>query len=86
MAGRQTSYVPKVPKDSEEPQESVASSFLLNIVEDEVSTELSRDPVSLQSLKPEFMYQVIPQRRRTLEEIIDLVEISLTFFIVDHGL
>ncbi|GAA0150361.1 hypothetical protein LIER_09318 [Lithospermum erythrorhizon] len=28
--------------------------------------------VSLQSLKAEFMYEVIPQRERTLEEIIDL--------------
>ncbi|GAA0160166.1 hypothetical protein LIER_16782 [Lithospermum erythrorhizon] len=57
---------PEAPEDSEEPQESVTSSFLVNIFEEEVSVELSKDLVSLQSLKAEFMYQEIPQRRRTL--------------------
>ncbi|GAA0144684.1 hypothetical protein LIER_05066 [Lithospermum erythrorhizon] len=71
-ACRQTPFEPEVPEDSEELQESVASSFLMNIVEDKVSTELSRDPVSLQTLKAEFMCQVILQWGRTLEEVEDL--------------
>ncbi|GAA0146252.1 hypothetical protein LIER_36278 [Lithospermum erythrorhizon] len=63
---------PEAPEDSKEPQESVASSFLVNTVEEEVLTELSSDSVSLQSLKAEFMYKVTVQRRRTLKEVIDL--------------
>ncbi|GAA0165872.1 hypothetical protein LIER_21162 [Lithospermum erythrorhizon] len=46
---------------------SISSLFLMNIGEKEVPVELSRDPVSPQSLKTEFMYQVIPQWKRTLE-------------------
>ncbi|GAA0173173.1 hypothetical protein LIER_26844 [Lithospermum erythrorhizon] len=61
-----------MPRDSEESQKSVASSFLVNIIEEEVPIEPSRDLVILQRLKAEFMYEVTPQRRRTLKEIIDL--------------
>ncbi|GAA0147267.1 hypothetical protein LIER_07008 [Lithospermum erythrorhizon] len=69
---RQAIQRPEEPGDSEEPHESVASSFLMNITGEEVLAEPSRDPVSLQSLKAEFMYEVTPQRRRTLKEVIDL--------------
>ncbi|GAA0174583.1 hypothetical protein LIER_41742 [Lithospermum erythrorhizon] len=61
-----------MPKDPKEPQETVTFSFLVSIIEEEVPTKPSRDHVSLQSPKAEFMYDILLQRRRTLEEIIDL--------------
>ncbi|GAA0139072.1 hypothetical protein LIER_35024 [Lithospermum erythrorhizon] len=59
----------EAPEDPREPQESTASSFLMNIFKEEVSAELSKDSASLQS---EFMYEVDPQKERTLEEKIDM--------------